>query len=236
MPSAVWPVGRVQLELVLARSRSWPGTGSAWTARSDSGARPLDVVLLVELAQLALRRRRARRPAARAVVSPQPSDASGKASGRAGGPSRRAWRAARRPGSRPARAAPAAPRARPGSTGESITNASSPAAHRACTSSARCGSIDDDRRPRASADAPASRGAPTTTPSSLAASRRFVTSASASSARRRALLVAVDPDHRDLRLQARLDVVVVARRRRGPSPSCRRSRRSHSLKCAGSGL
>ena len=54
MPSAVWPLGRVQLELLVA-DRARPGTGSACGAERQR-AGPLDVVLLVELAQLALRR------------------------------------------------------------------------------------------------------------------------------------------------------------------------------------
>ena len=57
MPSSVWPsVG------CSSSSRSpipqWPGTGSACGAGSVSGRGPLDVVLLVEVAQLALRRAR----------------------------------------------------------------------------------------------------------------------------------------------------------------------------------
>ena len=88
MPSAVWPSAGCSSSSLLAERRSWPGTGSACELPAAERARALDVVLLVEVAQLALRARRARRAAAARSTRRRRAARRGTRSGRAGGPSR----------------------------------------------------------------------------------------------------------------------------------------------------
>ena len=220
MPSAVWPVGGVQLELLLAEVAA-AGHRQRLRARpSDERRRgaPRSAPRRTRAARAG--RRRARRAAAPRSTPRRRAAPRGTRSR----PSR--WSQSACVASRPTTRKPAcsatagSTSSSSGSTGESTTEASSPArtsVHVVCQNARR-----DDEDVRVEPDRPHDR-APTRRraawpPRGASSPRRSASSGWSSSC----LLVAVDPDHRDLGLDARLDVVVVARTRRGPSPSCRR--------------
>ncbi len=200
----------MQLELVARRARR-----ARHRQRLDLPERqrrgPLDVELLVELAQLALGVRRARWSAAPRSSRPRRAARPGTRSA----PSR--WSQSPWVASRPTTAKPACSSDRRQDL-ELVREDRRVDAERLLAASARaCRSSGTPARwrrgrPRAGATTRMRRGAATRAEQlgrfeeGLDLGRRLLL------ARLERLLVAVDPDHGDLRLQARLDVVVVARR------------------------
>src|SRR3954453_18787548 len=203
MPSTTCPsVGCSSI--VCAPTSRWPGTGSAWTCPSDSGA---DRSRYSSSSKS--RRRRAASPGSAvrraAVVSATPSAASGNASR----PSR--WSQSACVASSPVNGKPACSSSAgrtsssSGSTGESTTKHS--------VSSRTI--VQAGWKTREVATRTPGCSAPTRTASEPEELGRLEEGLHLGGrlllAGLERLLAAVDPDHRDLQLDARLDVVVVAR-------------------------
>ena len=200
------------------RARRGPGTGSFCTVAERQRPLALDVPLVVERAQLRAAPRRARRAAARRSSRPTPSAASGNAS-RPSTWSQSACVASSPLERKPARSSTAGSASSSSGQHRRVDHERLVARRaRSCTSSATPAS-SPTRTSGWSADRPhGGPSAPTSAPRSFAASRRFLTSSvgffwpgSSCSPLR---LTQID---RDLLLQARLDVVVVARRHVHPA-------------------